>query len=180
MKLRVLAVAVAGMLFLTAAHAQTFTAKLTGFQETAAVVSTGTGTARITINDNGTISYTLSYSDVQGGKVLFAHIHVGQRNVSGGVAIFFCGGGNSLTTQAACPDTSGTVSGVWSASDIVGPKPQGIDPANASENAFARLVTAIKAGRSYANVHTPRSPSGEIRGQFKRDRDHDRDDDDDD
>jgi CHRD domain-containing protein len=187
MKLRVLAVAVAGMLLLTAAHAQTFTAKLTGFQETAAVVSTGTGTARITINDNETISYELSYSGLQGGNVLFAHIHVGQRNVAGGVAIFFCGGGKSAATQAACPaipgpagTVSGTVSGTWSASDIVGPTSQGVDPTNPhNENAFARLVTAIKAGRSYANVHTTRSPGGEIRGQFVRRHDDDRDDDDD-
>ena len=176
MKLRVLAVAVAGMLLLTAAHAQTFTAKLTGFQETAAVVSAGSGTARITIHNDGTISYELSYSGLEGGNVLFAHIHVGQKNVAGGVAIFFCGGGTSTVTQAPCP-ASGTVSGTWSASDVVGPKTQGVDPADPTR--LARVIEAIKAGRSYANVHSTRSPGGEIRGQFVRRHDDDRDDDDD-
>ena len=174
MKLRVFAVVVAGMLLSTAAHAQTFTAKLTGFQETGAVVSAGTGSARITINNDGTISYELSFSGLEGGNVLVAHIHVGQKNVSGGVAIFFCGGGNSAATQAACPQ-QGTVSGTWSASDVVGPKAQGVDPADPTR--LSRVIEAIKAGRSYANVHTTRSPTGEIRGQFLRRHDDDDDDD---
>lgn len=174
MKLRVLAVVVAGMLLVTAAYAQTFTAKLTGFQETAAVVSAGTGSARVTINNDGTISYELTFNGLEGGSVLFAHIHVGQRNVAGGVAVFFCGGGNSPATQAACP-ASGTVSGTWTSADVVGPKSQGVDPADPTR--FARLIQAIKAGRSYANVHTTRSPAGEIRGQLVRRHDDDDDDD---
>jgi CHRD domain-containing protein len=30
------------------------------------------------------------------------------------------------------------------------------------------VVTALKAGRTYANVHTARNPAGEIRGQVKK------------
>jgi hypothetical protein len=32
---------------------------------------------------------------------------------------------------------------------------------------FARVVTAIRDGVAYANVHTQQSPTGEIRGQIQ-------------
>jgi hypothetical protein len=189
MKLRVLTLLVVGLLMVTTSYAQSvFTAKLQGFQEAPAVVSAGSGQARITISDDETsIKYELTYSGLEGstvpgGKVLFAHIHVGQRNVSGGVAVFFCGGGKTPATQAACPAAAvgtDTVTGTWAAADIVGPTAQGVDPTDPNgENAFARLIKAIRAGRSYANVHSTRSPAGEIRGQLVRGH-HDDDDDDD-
>jgi len=160
-----------------------FKAKLVGVHETPIVVSTGNGHATIWIaDDEKSIKYELTYSGLEGdtvpsGKVLFAHIHVGRPTVVGGVAVFFCGGGNSTTTQAACP-VSGTLTGTWTAADIVGPASQGIDPANqGADEAFARFVKSIKSGLSYANVHTTRSGGGEIRGQLlpAGDGDHDGD-----
>ncbi len=174
MKLRILSMATATvMLMASSAYAQkTFSAHLIGVHETPIVVSTGTGHATITISeDEKSISYELSYSGLEGntvpgGKVLFAHIHVGRPTVTGGVAVFFCGGGTTSATQVACP-TSGTVTGTWTAADVVGPTAQGVDPANQGANeAFARLVKSIKSGLSYANVHTTRSAGGEIRGQL--------------
>jgi len=165
---------------------KTFTANLVGVHETPIVVSTGTGHATVTIsNDEKSIAYELTFSGLEGnmvpaGKVLFAHIHIGRPTVVGGVAVFFCGGGNTTATQAACP-TSGTVSGTWTPVDVVGPTAQGVDPANqGADDAFARLVKSIKSGLSYANVHTTRSAGGEIRGQLVPARDHDHDGDTDD
>ena len=147
-------------------------AELTGPQETPIVVTGGRGTARLVIsNDEKSINYELTYSGLEGntvpsGQVLFAHVHVGRHTIAGGVAVFFCGGGNTPATQLACP-VSGTVGGTWTSADVVGPVPQGIDPANqGADAAFARFVHEVKAGLSYANVHTTRSPSGEIRGQL--------------
>src|SRR5262249_18736680 len=159
MKLRVLTVLGVSLLMITTAYAQSdFKAKLQGFQEAPAVVSAGSGTAHITISDDGTsIKYELTYSGLEGstvpgGKVLFAHIHVGQRNVSGGVAVFFCGGGKTPVTQAACPASAtgnNAITGTWTAADIVGPTAQGVDPTDPNgENAFARFIKAIRAGRS--------------------------------
>jgi CHRD domain len=181
MKLKILSVLVVCALFMTAAYAESvFTAKLAGVHETPLVVSGGSGTARLTISDDEkSIKYELTYSGLEGsvipnGKVLFAHVHVGQKFLSGGVAVFFCGGGKTPATQAACP-ASGTVSGTWTAADIVGPTSQGVDPTDSNQDSFARLVNAIKHGQSYANVHSTRSPGGEIRGQLHRV--HDDDDD---
>ena len=186
MKLRILSITWAMVTLLaSSSYAQkTFTAHLAGVHETPIVVSTGTGHATLTISDDEkSIKYELSYSGLEGntvpaGKVLFAHVHVGRRTVVGGVAVFFCGGGNTTATQTACP-TSGTVAGTWTPVDVVGPTTQGVDPANqGADEAFARLVNSIKSGLSYANVHTTRSAGGEIRGQLLPSREHDHDGDD--
>ena len=183
MKSRVLTVAAASLLLTTAAFAQSvFNANLKGVNETPIVVSTGTGHATLTIGEDGkSIKYELTYSGLEGntvsmGKVLFAHVHVGRPTIAGGVVVFFCGGGNTTITKADCP-VSGTLSGTWTATDVVqSAASQGIDPANqGADEAFARVVKEIKAGRSYANVHTTRSMGGEIRGQLLPAR-HDDDD----
>jgi len=195
MKSRVFAVVLASALLATSALAQSvFSAKLRGLNETPIVISGATGHASVTISsDEKSISYELSYSGLEGsvgtGKsVLFAHIHVGRPTVTGGVSVFFCGGGNTAATKTACPPSAGpgtpnpSVTGTWTAADTTGPAAQGVDPTNPNgEDSFARLVRAIKSGLTYANVHTTRSAGGEIRGQLKRDhdRDQDRDDDDD-
>ena len=138
--------------------------ELSGYQENPDVSSTGTGSFEATIDDDAqTITYELSYSGLEGGNALFAHIHFGKRAVNGGVSAFLCGGGD----KPPCPATEGTVTGVIDAADIVGPAGQGIEAGS-----FAELVAAMRAGHTYVNVHTPRWPGGEIRAQIN-DRDED-------
>lgn len=146
-----------------------FRATLEGFQEVPAVSTTGHGrfTARIDKNTDA-IDWELSFADLEGhlvanGVVTAAHIHVAQRGVNGGVSAFFCGGGG----KPACP-TSGTLSGVITPADVVGPAGQGVEAGS-----YAELVRAIRAGKTYVNVHTTRWPGGEIRGQVGgEDEDH--------
>lgn len=138
---------------------ETMMARLRGFQEVPAVSSTGTGEFRGKIsNDETSIDYELSYADLEGTTTLFAHIHLGQMSVNGGVSAFLCGGGG----KPACQATSGTVTGTVVAADIIGPAGQGIEPGE-----FAELLRAIRRGVTYANVHTNKHPGGEIRGQIK-------------
>jgi hypothetical protein len=50
---------------------------------------------------------------------------------------------------------------------VIGPITQGIDPGELSE-----LIAAIRAGKTYVNVHTNKHPGGEIRGQVREDAGH--------
>jgi hypothetical protein len=54
------------------------------------------------------------------------------------------------------------VTGVIDAADIIGPESQGIEPGS-----FGEAVRAMRAGATYANVHSTRWPMGEIRGQIR-------------
>lgn len=151
----------------------TVRARLIGYEETPLSLSTtGRGDFRARIDAAAqTITYRLSYSNLEGASTLAAHIHLGQRRTTGGVSAFLCGGGD----KPACPATAGTVTGVIDAADVIGPAAQGI-----AAGEFDELVRAIRSGATYTNVHTNLRPSGEIRGQNRVDDDHDDDDEDDD
>jgi hypothetical protein len=134
-------------------------AHLNGYQETTgpgSISTTGRGSLRLRIEDDG-IHYRLRYSNIEGGAVLQAHIHFAQRHVAGGIIAFLCGG-----SEAACTSPNGDISGVITPAEILGPNAQGIEPGS-----FAEAVRAIRAGATYANVHTTRWPAGEIRGQIE-------------
>lgn len=142
-----------------------FDARLSGYEETPQTLST-TGNGRFDADVNRgaqRIDYVLSYRDLE-GTVTAAHIHLGRRATSGGVSAFLCGGGG----KPPCPQ-AGTVAGTIVPADVVGPTGQGIEP-----GAFEELVRAMRAGATYANVHSSKWPSGEIRGQI-RDEDSDSD-----
>jgi len=133
-----------------------FTAELQGRNEAPLTLSAGRGTLSLTVNDtDSSVHFVLEYSGLL-TAVGAAHIHVGQPNVNGGVTVFFCGGGG----RPACP-TQGTVTGDFTANDVLGLASQQLEPNN-----LAKLLTAIRAGKTYANVHTATSPAGEIRGQI--------------
>lgn len=140
-------------------------ANLVGYEETPLTLST-TGNGRFDAlihNDGSEIVYQLSYSDLE-GAVLQAHIHLGQRHTSGGIAVFLCSNlGNGPAGTQACPAAPATITGAIAATDVIGPAGQGI-----SAGEFEELVRAIRAGSTYANVHTSLYPSGEIRGQIRR------------
>jgi CHRD domain len=136
-----------------------FTARLNGYQETpSSISSTGIGEFRAMLVAPDKLHFVFRYSGLEGGNSLFAHVHFGQRATSGGVSFFLCGGS---TKPTACPNVSGTVEGDVGPADVVGPAGQGIDP-----GAFDEILQAMRAGTAYANIHTTKWPSGEIRGQI--------------
>lgn len=142
----------------------TLRAKLMGAQETPLVSTQAHGDFEATFNADGSVSYKLSYEGLEGGNTLFAHIHLGQRNVAGSVMTFLCGGG---TKPTACPNGSGTVEGTIMATDI-----QAITTQQIPAGGFDEFVHALLNGTAYANVHTTASPAGEIRGQIRVDGDN--------
>jgi CHRD domain len=143
---------------------RTLRATLRGIEEPPSVSSTGRGTFRATISEDGTsLSYTISYEDLE-GDVQQSHIHLGQKGVNGGVAVFLCTNlANGPAGTPACPGPrAGTVSGTVTGEQIVGPTGQGLAPGE-----FAELLRAIDRKVTYANVHSLKHPTGEIRGQIE-------------
>ena len=140
---------------------------LKGFEEVPVVVTGASGTLELDINDAApSIAYELTYEGLE-GTVTQSHIHVGQKNVNGGIVLWLCQTAtNPAPTQAAstptCPGpNAGTVSGTLTPNMMVPQAAQGI-PAGA----FTDVLRAIRAGKAYANVHTNPSLGGEIRGQL--------------
>jgi hypothetical protein len=134
---------------------ESFSVPLVGYEEVSSKSTVAQGRLRLRI-DGDQLRYTLTYSNLE-TPALFSHIHFGQRHTNGGISAFLCGGGD----KPACPPTSGTVSDVIDPADVIGPSDQGIEAAS-----FSELVAAIRAGATYANLHSQRFPSGEIRGQI--------------
>jgi CHRD domain len=146
--------------------------ELSGYQEDPFVRSTtGNGSFKARINERAQeISYRLRYADLE-GTVTQAHIHFGGRHQSGDISVFLCTNlGNGPAGTQACPAAPATIAGTIRPADVIGPAGQGI-----AAGEFDELVDAIRAGVTYANVHSSLYPAGEIRAQL-RDRDHDRDD----
>jgi len=92
-------------------------ASLVGAEEVPVVSTQASGQFEARIESANLVSYHLSYEGLEGGNTLFAHIHLGQLSVNGGVMTFLCGGS---TKPTACPGPSGTVEGTITAADILG------------------------------------------------------------
>jgi len=139
---------------------------LEGVQETPAVITGASGDFTMDIGKGDTsFDFVLTYEGIENGTVTQAHIHVGQANVAGGIVIFLC---TNLTPPAGvpvpppCPANGGTVTGTRTAADVLPQTTQGV-----SAGELSAVLTAIREGVAYANVHSTGSPTGEIRGQIK-------------
>jgi len=147
-----------------------FAARLSGFQETPTLSTTGRGTFTARLNRAETmIHFVLSFEQLE-TAVVVAHIHLGRPAIAGGVSVFLCGGGGRPACTMDPTGLSGTVEGDIASGDVIGPAAQGISAAE-----FEELVRALRAGATYANVHTTGRPAGEVRGQIKL-QDNDNDD----
>ena len=140
---------------------------LTGYEETPSAVSTtgnGTFNARIS-NDESRIDWELSYNDLE-GAVQQAHIHFGQRSVTGPISVFLCTNlGNGPAGTQPCPAPPAKISGTIVAADVTNlANERGISAGELDE-----LISAIRAGATYVNVHSTRWPGGEIRSQISHD-----------
>ena len=137
---------------------------LTGYEETPMTLSTdGWGDFKARVREDK-IDYKLTYEQLEGDATQ-AHIHLGREATTGGISAYLC-----FTTQTnapagtpTCPADGGTVRGTIERTDVIGPAPQGIAALE-----FEELLRAIRAGATYANVHSTKYPTGEIRAQLER------------
>ncbi len=162
----VLAAMILAAMLNTPALAEPHHAKLQGFQEVPVVVTEGSGHFEMNIApDDASFDFELRYEGIEGGAIQQAHIHVGQKNANGGIVVFLC---TNLTPPAGvptpppCPDPPGIVTGTRTSADVLAQTTQGI-----SAGELSAVLTAVRKGKAYANVHSTASPGGEIRGQIK-------------
>src|SRR2546428_4201962 len=107
----------------TPALAEPHHAKLVGFQEVPVVVTEGSGHFKMDIAPgDGSFDFVLSYEGIEGGAIQQAHVHVGQRNVNGGIVVFRC---TNLPPPAGvpapppCPPSPGTLTGTRTTADVL-------------------------------------------------------------
>jgi hypothetical protein len=137
--------------------------RLSGFEEVPALSTTGRASFEVRVGREA-ITYELSYRDLESDATQ-AHIHFGQKSVNGGIVVFLCSNlGNGPAGTQACPLRSGTISGTIVAANVIGPTGQGI-----TAGQFDEFKRAMRAGTTYANVHTMGYPGGEVRGQIQVD-----------
>jgi len=145
--------------------ADQFGARLRGLEEVPSISTLAQGFFLGTLNAAGTaLDYSIVYFDLQ-GQVTQSHIHIAQPGVNGGIVLFFC---TNLAPPAGvpvpppCPSGPGlnTVSGTLTSANVIAQNAQGI-----ASGEFSEVIRAIRAGNSYANVHSDLFPGGEIRGQ---------------
>ena len=151
-------------------EARNLRAQLRARNEVPLVVSPATGRFRAVVAEDGlSFDYTLNYEGFE-GTVSQAHIHIAQKFASGGISVWLCQTAGTPAPAAVaaqtpmCGDPGGDgdeAAGTISAEDVIGPTGQAV-PATA----FADLMSAIRSGNAYANVHSSSAPGGEVRGQI--------------
>ena len=150
-----------------------FETDLLGYEEVPAVSTEGNGEVDVEVaRDGQSFKFVLHYRALE-SPVTQSHIHFGQKAINGGIVIFFCSNlGNGPAGTPPCPvlpaGETATVTGTRTAADMTaGAAGQGIAPGE-----FAELVRALRAGATYANVHSTGRTGGEIRGQLDHEQGH--------
>ena len=139
------------------------TAVLNGYEEVPTLSTPGKGRFAARIAQSGeAIHWTLSYADLE-STVTQAHIHFMARGANGPIVVFLCSNlGNGPAGTQPCPPAPATISGTSTAADVLGNAvAQGL-----AAGEFEEFLDAVRAGATYANVHTTGRPGGEIRGQI--------------
>ena len=112
------------------------------------VTTTATGAATFVIQNSGTIQFTLTVAGITG--VTMAHIHTAVADSAGPIVVPLF---NSATPTG--PLTGTLASGTLDASSITLP---GVS--------MDSLLSLMRRGRTYVNVHTVVNPAGAIRAQI--------------
>ena len=127
-----------------AANKESFQAMLTGSAEVPPVVTQAEGKANFTLTGD-TVTYSITAKGLTG--VVAAHVHIGALGKTGAPAVTLYSGPKTNVTSGAL------VHGTFTAKDVHGVT-------------FLELISDMKKGDAYVNVHTSAHPGGELRGQI--------------
>jgi hypothetical protein len=128
-----------------------FRSDLAGGNEVPARATSADGIAGFEV-DGTTVHYSIEVHNIT--NVIGAHIHSGAAGVNGPIriALFPGPGVNSGPATGALDGV--LIQGSFTASQVVGVT-------------FEELLSQMRAGTAYTNVHTTQFPGGEVRGQVR-------------
>jgi hypothetical protein len=112
-----------------------------------------TGNAMFTVNGT-TVAYKINASGLSGPPTA-AHIHTGEPGVAGPVLV-------PLTVTAGSSPGTATGEGTFDASAVKAKKSDG------SAMTMDDVLSAMRNGETYVNIHTANNKPGEIRGQIQK------------
>lgn len=140
-----------------------FQANLIGYEEVPAVSTNGNAEFKAELSPYGNqVNWELTYRVLE-GNITQSHIHFGQRGVNGGIVVFLCSNlGNGPAGTQSCPPPPATIRGTFTASDVGG----GAAAQGIAAGEYSELLRAMRAGTTYANIHTNIWPGGEVRSQI--------------
>jgi len=129
---------------------QQFKTKLNGDNEVPPVTTGAEGKVSLKVRESD-IRYKLNITGLV--DVTMAHIHQGKSGENGAPVVDLLGAGNKQKTSKGL-----FINGSFTDSDLVGPL---------KGKKISDLISSIKQGNNYVNVHTQAHPDGEIRGQLE-------------
>jgi hypothetical protein len=133
--------------------AEVFQVSLAGSNEVPARATSADGAMGFTVRGNR-VDYSIEVHGL--GAITGGHIHSGAAGVNGPIRIaLFPGPGANATSNPLTGVDGQLYEGSFEASDVVG-------------ISYEQLISEMRAGTAYGNVHTTQYPGGEIRGQVRR------------
>jgi CHRD domain-containing protein len=129
---------------------QVYKAKLKGGNEVPPVTTEAQGKVSLKVMESN-IKYKLNITGL--ADATMAHIHQGKSGENGEPVVDLFAAGNKQKTSKGL-----FVNGSITDSSLTGPL---------KGKTISDLISSIKAGNNYVNVHTQAHPDGEIRGQLE-------------
>jgi hypothetical protein len=140
---------------------ESFSATLSGAAAVPAVTTTLTGSALFAVVSDSFFMWrvNIQYPDTVGLGVNIAHIHSGAPGVNGGIVITLL---NLATPRTVRSFTGQLAAGQFKASVL---DTLNRSPTDTTAVGYDGLLTLLRTGNAYLDIHTTRNPTGEIRGQ---------------
>ena len=131
---------------------EVFEATLSGAEEVPPRPTAANGTAQIYI-DGDLISYAIEVDDIT--SITAAHIHSGAAGVNGPIRLFLW----PIVQGTTVPQVTTTDKGILVEATV--------PSSNVSGVTYQELLTQMRSGGAYVNVHSVQFPGGEMRGTIR-------------
>jgi hypothetical protein len=134
-----------------------FQTTLAGSNEVPANPSGASGACGLQI-DGDRVLYSIEVHGLS--NIIGAHIHVAPAGANGGIRVVFIPSLDSPTVILPAGQAIPVGEGILASGSF--------GPGDVRTITYEQLLSDIRAGNTYCNIHTTRFPGGEIRGQFAR------------